>query len=511
MTSLWLCSIYILIIGLSSCTSKKIMIIPVSFGSHVRTMAAVGEVLMDDGHDVTFLVADFSENVLTKKGMPAIVYPGAKLKEVHDVLMANGIPLFAKGERFGTSKSLFELTSQVVNVCDAIMHDEGIMNNIKSQKFDLIITEGYHLFGCMNILPYYLDIPFIIYNMQPFSWAAGVPSMPSFEPSFFMGYTADMTFIERFINLFVTAFGLYMVQGGELIGKYMPHKSDMSLNDVAHKAEMWLVNTENCLDYPRVSAPHYQFIGSSSTKPPKALPNDLEEFMMSAKQGVIVMSYGSTEGFREVLKIHINKFFNAFKNIEQKVLLALQCDDMDVPSNVRCMNWMPQNDLLGHKNTVLFISHGGANGQLEAIGHGVPMISIGIMAEQFYNSRRIEYNGYGKQLILHEFTSEELVNAIQEITSNKMYYENTRKCAEIIKDFPPASENVLFWVNHILKFGGSHLHPKSLDMPFYKLFMLDVLLVLLLSVIVLLITTYCLCCFIIRRCCRKHTEKVKLA
>ncbi len=171
---------------------------------------------------------------------------------------------------------------------------------------------------------------------------------------------------------------------------------------------------------------------------------------------------------------------------------------------------MPQNDLLPHKNTVLFITHGGANGQMEAIVNGVPMISIGVMREQIFNSKRIEYHGYGKHLILHEFTSDDLRNAISEVTTNRTYYDNTQRCAQIIKEFPSAAENVVFWVNHILKFGGSHLHSKSLDMPLYKLFMFDVLAVILFTICAFLTCICCICYCCVKKCCKTKTDKSKV-
>ena len=63
----------------------------------------------------------------------------------------------------------------------------------------------------------------------------------------------------------------------------------------------------------------------------------------------------------------------------------------DIPDNVKIVPWLPQNDLLGHPNTRLFITHCGVNGQHEAIYHGVPMIGFPIFSEQMYNCKRLPY------------------------------------------------------------------------------------------------------------------------
>ncbi len=48
----------------------------------------------------------------------------------------------------------------------------------------------------------------------------------------------------------------------------------------------------------------------------------------------------------------------------------------NVPNNVLLLKWMPQQDLLSHPKTKLFITHCGANSQFEALYHTVPMLGI---------------------------------------------------------------------------------------------------------------------------------------
>ena len=73
----------------------------------------------------------------------------------------------------------------------------------------------------------------------------------------------------------------------------------------------------------------------------------------------------------------ITELSDVFRNIKQNVLWKFEDDSLtDVPSNVKIIKWAPQNDILAHKNVVLFISHGGGFGTTESLWNGVPMLII---------------------------------------------------------------------------------------------------------------------------------------
>ena len=117
---------------------------------------------------------------------------------------------------------------------------------------------------------------------------------------------------------------------------------------------MFLVNNEiMCLDYARISTPHYQYIGGSSARSPKPLPDDIEAFVNGATKGVVVISFGSLPAWQKTWRVLKSKFIHVFKNIPQRAVILYSLDDNidDFPSNMKVLKWLPQNDLLGHKNT----------------------------------------------------------------------------------------------------------------------------------------------------------------
>lgn len=67
----------------------------------------------------------------------------------------------------------------------------------------------------------------------------------------------------------------------------------------------------------------------------------------------------------------------------------------------------------------MFIYQGGVQSTEETIEYGVPVIGFPIMADQYYQIKRMETLGIGKLLKITTFTRDEFENAINEIIINK--------------------------------------------------------------------------------------------
>ena len=59
------------------------------------------------------------------------------------------------------------------------------------------------------------------------------------------------------------------------------------------------------------------------------------------------------------------------------------------------MDWLPQNDLLAHKDIKAFVSHVGHNSLYESAYHGVPLVAFPLAGDQDSNAKKAEHLGIG--------------------------------------------------------------------------------------------------------------------
>ena len=86
------------------------------------------------------------------------------------------------------------------------------------------------------------------------------------------------------------------------------------------------------------------------------------------------------------------------------------------------MDWLPQNDLLGHKDIKAFVSHVGQNSLYESVYHGVPVVAFPLFVDQFFNARKVEHFGLGLSVDPNNFEVEELVEKIEHVINNPRYW-----------------------------------------------------------------------------------------
>lgn len=133
-----------------------------------------------------------------------------------------------------------------------------------------------------------------------------------------------------------------------------------SVEELFRNISLILTNTHRSTSKPRPQMPGIINVGGAHIKPPKPLPNDLQEFLDKSKNGVIFFSLGSFVQGKDMPAETTKIFLETFRKLKQNILWKFEDDSLpNIPPNVKISKWLPQADILAHPNVVLFISHGG--------------------------------------------------------------------------------------------------------------------------------------------------------
>ena len=105
--------------------------------------------------------------------------------------------------------------------------------------------------------------------------------------------------------------------------------------------------------------PNVKFIGGFHCQEAEPLKDQsLVDWINEADDGIIVFSMGSM--VRSMHKSKAEVIAAALARLPQRVIWRYDGEMPDsLGANTKTMDWIPQNELMGHPKTKLFISHGG--------------------------------------------------------------------------------------------------------------------------------------------------------
>ncbi|XP_072166274.1 UDP-glucuronosyltransferase 2C1-like [Diadema setosum] len=504
-------------------------------GSHFMTGSLLGQVLAGRGHKVTMLI---SEAFAHRAEDP--VY-----RDLNFVIFKHAGPIEEVRNRFNSMRHIMfdPIPTQMAKYveiyepgflddCKNILRDDDVIGQLKKQKFDVMILDTVWI--CTPLIAAKIGgIPLIGMSpvtgiVFPINLSAGNPLYPAIMPEMTSGATQRMTFYQRLHNAFLS--GLFravypsaLKSYDALIAEHNLYPEGKTLFDVIrHDIMLWLVNTDFAFDFPIPITPNIIPTGGLTARPAQPLSEDLEKFMASSgDHGVVIFSLGSYFTFGDDMTSMKSDLFNifadAFAELDQKVIWHMkEADKLNItlPPNVKALKWMPQNDLLGHNKTRVFMFHGGNNGLNELAYHGVPTVVIPLMGDQHDTGARVKARGLGVTIDKMTLATDVVLSSLREVLDNEKYAKNAKRVAAIFRDRPmPPRERAAFWVEHVIKHGGDHLSSSFKDLSFVESFMFDVFgfLILVLSIIVMFF--YVSLRWLFRACkkCIGSKDKIKLS
>ncbi|KAG5270388.1 hypothetical protein AALO_G00192050 [Alosa alosa] len=529
MKSQMLPTIFIMTLALSVCGvySGKVLVFPID-GSHWINMNILIKELYSRGHTVTVFRSSGSWYI--KESSPH--YNSITVEDVAGgfdedflkMLISRIIQIQADGKsswkRLQVEWELMKLgpvmTQMEINVLAKLLDDHKLMQSLRDAKYDLVLADPVGASG--GIIAHYLNLP-LVFNVRWTVHSEGhfaiAPSPMSYVPMPMFELADKMSFLERVSNVFFFAFYEFQAQflirplWATFTNKYFG--PDVDYFQLIQGADIWLMRVDFVFEFPRPTMPNVVYMGGFQCKPAKPLPQDLEDFVQSSgEHGVVIMSLGTLVS--ELPRRVVEEMAAAFAQLPQKVIMRYTGEKPStLGNNTLLVEWLPQNDLLGHSKTRAFVAHGGTNGVQEAIYHGVPILGVPLMFDQPDNLSRMRAKGAAKVMDIFSVNRDTFLQALQEVLHEPFYRENMQRLSRLHRDQPMQPlDRALFWIEFVMRNkGAAHLRTESYKMPWYSYHSVDVILFLLAVLATFMASFVFGIKFLCTKVCCKHKSKLE--
>ncbi|XP_031634156.1 UDP-glucuronosyltransferase 3A2-like [Contarinia nasturtii] len=465
---------------------KILAVLPVTSRSHYYIGHNLMKGLAEEGHDVT-VVSPFKQKV--------------PIKNYKEVFLENS---WAISRKTMAKNNFVELNtvhfwewtllcySSGMDMNNWTVSSQNFQNFLKiKQNFDVIIVEILLNDALLGLGQYY-NAPVIglsAFGASKFTTdLVGTPNFPSYVPFTSNHYTDRMNFWQRMYNSLSFWFEdiamplIYTPKQQKIMEKLFPEaKNWPSLEEIRRNVSLVLLNTHTTLGTPRPYAPNMIEVGGMQIqKEIEPLTPKIKTFLDEAKNGAIYVSLGSQLLLHKLTQEKFNAIINAFKPHPNVRILIKNDENVVIPSHsqsdVLVETWFNQQSILAHPRIRLFITHGGLLSTTETVYFGKPVVGIPFMFDQHLNMYLAEQKNYGVSVPFENLSAERLASAISKVLKNQSYAENAKLISDRFRDQPRTPlETAMHWVKHVAKNKGApHLRSVAVDLPFYKLYNLDV-------------------------------------
>ncbi|XP_022175624.1 UDP-glucuronosyltransferase 2B15-like [Myzus persicae] len=454
--------------------------------SHWNFVSAVLRAMTDNGHNVTVFTPflDGNRENYTEIDMSSMfpIKVGMSIVDMRAIFSNQFKPLSFMLELARLSCDILQKNEQL----------NDILKNKLQTDFDAILFEPTIVSGCLTHLGANSSLPVIHASAIPINTYTerityGDVSNPATVTIMTFQTAVPKTFIQRLINTIAWLYTSIIIGFQEFLLQLFESKPfDLA---TTKPPSLVFMNTHFISDKPRPTPLNVVNVGGIHLKPPKKIPKDILEFIEDAPHGVVVFTFGSTTSMTTLPKNILTAFKEALAELPQKVLLKYEEEMKDKPKNVMTIKWLPQRDILLHRNIKLFVSHGGISGLYEAVDAGVPVLGFPLFGDQYRNIDNLVEAGMAKSMELYSVTKDNFLNNVLDLVNNEKYSHNAKIASEIFKDRPMSPEkSVAYWTEYVIRHKGApHLKSQALNLTWYQYFLLDIIVVILIFIFIIIL------------------------
>ncbi|TKR61341.1 hypothetical protein L596_028460 [Steinernema carpocapsae] len=242
---------------------KILFYCPKNGRSQVIYLGALADILIDAGHDVTFLYSEINPDVsvIGTKRAKSIVIPAAESVKSHfggDEYIADTWTMKV-GNPFAQRKLVIDYAEVIAEQCAHLVENHNsVFEDLKKEKFDILLHEpmDYCQFGIMQAVEIKTHVMIMsAVLMDGIAEAIGASTMPSTVPAWFGNSGEKMTLMERISNAIIMhiskEFTTTLHHKEEDVFRRFLGDKFAPFQDVIDNATYVISNTDPFIDFPR--------------------------------------------------------------------------------------------------------------------------------------------------------------------------------------------------------------------------------------------------------------------
>ncbi|XP_048003420.1 UDP-glucosyltransferase 2-like isoform X2 [Leguminivora glycinivorella] len=455
---------------------RILCVFPVPSPSHNIAGKGFVDALLQAGHQVWW-ATPYPEKVKHQTDNLTIIDVSATKKVFENVNMTNPQPayklLFMSANIAATAAASPELQQAMLTVDFHAVVTEWFASDIPAgyaavQQAPWIMLSSVVAHSCLEML------------VDDVTSTALVPTMMTIAP-------LPMGFFQRAANSVVVGLMQFVTwsmriyssnQYTDLFGPLAAARGTVlpSLSEVYNNISILFVNSHPVLAPPRSFPPNVVDIAGYHVEENTSLPEDLQK-LLDSSPGFIYFSLGSVVKVSELPLTLKTKLAQMFGELPYTVLWRSD-EELEVPRNVLVRKWFPQAGILAHRNIKLFITHAGLLSIIEAVHHGIPVLSVPVFGDQPMNAERTVTAGFGLKADFHSGMAGEIRRGVEEMIGNESYYEAAKQASKLYRRRPVSPSKLIpHYVELAIESQGAyHLRSAARLYPWYARTQIDQLL-----------------------------------